>query len=249
MIAFNTLTKFGIHATDGDIGQCKDVLFDDQDFVIRYFVADTHKWLPLGRKVVLSPISLTEVNDTEEKLYVSMTKDALKESPSIDDHKPLSREYEEILFKYFGYGYYWTGPGAWGDFSHPTELVDQQSMQDDMDSLESKPENHLRSCDEVNGYDISAQGEDTGHVCDFVIDKRNWAIQLFIIDTRNWLPGGKKIALAPALIKDIDWSTHKIHVDVSHDDLMALPEVDDDRLDDADYLASLASKPLMTDRN
>ena len=147
MITFKHLTSFGIHATDGDIGGCKDILFDDQNYVVRYFVADTHKWLPLGRKVVLSPISLDSLHTDEEKIYVNMTKDGLKQSPSIDDHKPVSREYEEVLFKYFGYGYYWVGPGAWGDFSHPTELVDQAELQSDVDDLSEAPVNHLRACD------------------------------------------------------------------------------------------------------
>ena len=242
MIAFSSLKHFGIHATDGDIGQCKDVYFDDQEFITRYFVADTHKWLPLGRKVVLSPISLSEINPTEEKLYVNMTKQALKDSPSIDEHKPLSREYEEILFKYFGYGYYWIGPGAWGDFSHPTELANQQSMQEDIEELEHPGGNHLRSCDELDGYTVSANDEDSGHICDFVIDKRDWHIAFMIVDSRDWLPGGKKVALSPALITSIDWSAHKIHVALDHDALTALPEVDDERLEDGDYLNSLASR-------
>lgn len=242
MISLKHLTDFGIHATDGDIGRCKDILFDDQDYITRYFVADTHRWLPLGRKVVISPIALQAVNHEDKNLAVSMTKQALKDSPSIDEHKPVSREYEEMLFKYFGYGYYWVGPGAWGDFSHPTELVDQQHLQDDMEAIENPPVNHLRSCDEILGYDVSANDESTGHVYDFIVDSTSWAIKLIIIDTRNWLPGGKKVALTPAMINDIDWSSHKIHTVVNHDEILALPEVDDGKLGDSDYLRSLLSK-------
>ena len=246
MIAFSSLKDFGIHATDGDIGRCKDVLFDDQNYVSRYFVADTHKWLPMGRKVVISPISLSELNTSEEKLYVTMTKQALKDSPSIDEHKPLSREYEEILFKYFGYGYYWIGPGAWGEFSHPTELVHQQSMQEDIEALENTEVNHLRSCEEIDGYTVIAQNEESGHVCDFIIDKRNWRIALVVVDSRDWLPGGKKVAMPPSAISKIDWSTHKVVITLDHETLMSLPEFDAERLDDADYLASLTAKlPLI----
>lgn len=197
MITYKRLTDFGIQATDGDIGRCKDVLFDDQSYFLRYFVADTNKWLPLGRKVVLSPISLIEISKQDETLVVAMSKQELKESPSIDEHKPLSREYEETLFKYFGYGYYWVGPGAWGDFSHPTQLVNQESFEEDVANMEHKPVNHLRSCEEVHGYDVATEDEDTGHITDFVIDSDNWALKLLVVDTRNWLPGGKKVALPP----------------------------------------------------
>ena len=41
-------------ASDGEIGQVKDFYFDDQNWVVRYVVADTGSWLP-GRKVLISP--------------------------------------------------------------------------------------------------------------------------------------------------------------------------------------------------
>ncbi|MBU2977162.1 PRC-barrel domain-containing protein [Alteromonas sp. C1M14] len=245
MITYKRLTDFGIHATDGDIGRCKDVLFDDQNFFLRYFVADTNKWLPLGRKVVLSPISLSAINHDDETLVVSMSKQALKDSPTIDEHKPVSREYEEMLFKYFGYGYYWVGPGAWGDFSHPTELADQQSFQQEISKLENQGVNHLRSCEEVHGYDVATTDEDTGHITDFIIDPDNWAIKLLIVDTRNWLPGGKKVALPPNCVETIDWSTHKIHVNLCHDSVMALPDFEEDKMENREYLNTLEAKATL----
>lgn len=242
MITYKRLTDFAIQATDGDIGRCKDVLFDDQSYFLRYFVADTNKWLPLGRKVVLSPISLIEISKQDETLVVAMSKQELKESPSIDEHKPLSREYEETLFKYFGYGYYWVGPGAWGDFSHPTQLVNQESFEEDVANMEHKPVNHLRSCEEVHGYDVATEDEDTGHITDFVIDSDNWALKLLVVDTRNWLPGGKKVALPPSCVSNIDWSTHKIHVRLTHDAVMDLPEFEEDKVEDKDYLNTLEAE-------
>ena len=41
-------------ASDGEIGQVKDFYFDDQNWVVRYVVADTGNWLT-GRQVLLSP--------------------------------------------------------------------------------------------------------------------------------------------------------------------------------------------------
>ena len=36
-------------ASDGDIGHVKDFFFDDQNWAIRYVVADTGSWLPGDR--------------------------------------------------------------------------------------------------------------------------------------------------------------------------------------------------------
>ena len=57
MQSIKDLKGYVLRATDGEIGRCKDFLFDDRHWTIRYMVADTHKWLP-GRKVLISPISL-----------------------------------------------------------------------------------------------------------------------------------------------------------------------------------------------
>ena len=47
-------------ASDGEIGRIKDVYFDDQNWAIRYLVADTGTWLT-DRKVLISPHSLASL--------------------------------------------------------------------------------------------------------------------------------------------------------------------------------------------
>ncbi len=43
-----------IQATDGEIGHVKDFYFDDENWTVRYLVADTGGWLT-GRLVLVSP--------------------------------------------------------------------------------------------------------------------------------------------------------------------------------------------------
>ena len=242
MVTYKQLKHFSIHATDKDIGGIRDVLFDDESFVIRYLVADTNTWLPMSRKVVISPISVSDINAEEETVDVNMDADTLKNSPSIDEHKPVSREYEETLFRYFGYGYYWIGPGAWGDFSHPTELAQPKVMDEAQNDLSQHTDNHLRACGEVSGYEVSTSDDNVGHITDFVFDNSNWAMTLLIVDTHNWLPGGKKLALLPKDISALDWSSHQVTVNLSHDGLMERPEVDLDKLSDPIYVAEIISQ-------
>ena len=140
IISSKQLTHFSIHALDDKVGGIRDILFDDETFTVRYLVADTNTWLPLSRKVVISPISVKQLDEDSESVHINMTVDTLKNSPSIDEHKPVSREYEENLFKYFGYGYYWIGPGAWGEFAHPNELVELQRAEESETETEELPE-------------------------------------------------------------------------------------------------------------
>ena len=163
-------------------------------------------------------------------------------SPSIDEHKPVSREYEENLFKYFGYGYYWIGPGAWGEFAHPNELVQLQQTNDSETLHPKKTSNHLRAVGEVGGYEVATTTDNVGHISNFIIDSRNWKIVMLVVDTNNWLPGGKHLVLMPHDIKSIDWAAHSVEVKLSHDELLKRPEVDSDRIAEDDYIAMLCKQ-------
>src|SRR4029450_4722150 len=60
-----------LRASDGEIGLVKDFYFDDQNWTIRYLVADTGSWLP-GRQGLLSPHSLGRPGESGEGLGVNL---------------------------------------------------------------------------------------------------------------------------------------------------------------------------------
>jgi len=242
IISSKQLTHFSIHALDDKVGGIRDILFDDETFTVRYLVADTNTWLPLSRKVVISPIAVTELDDDQGTVSINMSVDKLKNSPSIDEHKPVSREYEENLFKYFGYGYYWIGPGAWGEFAHPNELIELQRAEQSEAVHPSNTSNHLRAVGEVGGYEVATTTDNVGHISNFLIDTRSWKIVMLVVDTNNWLPGGKHLALLPRDIDNIDWAAHNVTVKLTHDELVNRPEVDSERISENDYISSLCEQ-------
>ena len=242
IISSKQLTHFSIHALDDKVGGIRDILFDDETFTVRYLVADTNTWLPLSRKVVISPISVTQLEAESESVHINMTVETLKNSPSIDEHKPVSREYEENLFKYFGYGYYWIGPGAWGEFASPNELVELQRAEESDTLHPQKTTNHLRAVGEVGGYEVATTTDNVGHISNFIIDTRSWEIVMLVVDTNNWLPGGKHLALLPSDIKSIDWAAHNVVVNLSHDELEDRPEVESDKISEEGYIPMLCEQ-------
>ncbi|WP_342806276.1 PRC-barrel domain containing protein [Alteromonas sp. M12] len=232
------IKRFTIAATDGDIGVSQDFLFDDRSWTVRYMYADTHKWLPLGEKVLISPISLRDIDVAAEKIHVKLTMQEVKDSPSIDEHQTVSRAYEALLFKYFGYGYYWTGPGVWGDYAHPTALA--KSPQADMQDFEkitddSIDDNHLRSIDELQGYGIKAKDDTFGQIYDLILDTDNWVIQFIVIDTHDLWPGGRKVLIAPKHIDSINWMEHAVNCHLSVEVIKHCPEFDSELLNDNTY--------------
>src|ERR1035441_8844884 len=80
-------------ASDGDIGCVKDFYFDDKTWVVRYLVADTGSWLS-GRLVLVSPHAFGRYDRDGKTLHVGLTRKQIENSPPIDSHKPVSRQYE-----------------------------------------------------------------------------------------------------------------------------------------------------------
>jgi len=119
----NTKDLYGckLTAMDGEIGHVKDFYFDDRTWVVRYLVADTGSWLS-GRQVLLSLHAFGRWNREEETLQIKLTRQQIVDSPSIDSHLPVSRQYEIEYYKYFGWPVYWSGSGMWGMGSYPMSI-------------------------------------------------------------------------------------------------------------------------------
>src|ERR1017187_10288187 len=173
-------------ASDGDIGHVKDFYFDYRDWAVRYLVADTGSWLP-GRQVLISPHAFGRLDQAVKILRVNLTRKQIENSPSIESHKPVSRQYEEEYYKYYGWPYYWQGDALWGMSGFPIlELPPTTPAGGPAASAVAQPERadaHLRSMRAVTGYHIKASDGTIGHVCDFLMDPESWAIGQLVIKT------------------------------------------------------------------
>jgi hypothetical protein len=223
------LRNLALAARDGDIGRCRDLLFDDQTWTVRYLEVNTSRWL-LGRRVLISPAAVLPPDLDNERLPVQLDRADIENAPDIARDEPVSRQYEEAFSRHFGYSHYWAGTALWGSGPFPGDMmrpVTAPAPEED-DQLEGPLDitSHLRSAAEVRGYRIQALDGDIGVVDDFVIDTPTWSIVMFGLDTRRWLPG-RKVLLPVAWNRDISWAERKVSVDVSVDAIRTAPEIDD----------------------
>lgn len=232
----NGIKGYALKATDGNIGKAKDFLFDDERWIVRYLVADTASWL-IGRKVLISPISLGHANDRNKSIGVRLSKDQIKESPPLDSDKPVSRQYEEDYFRFFGWPVYWQGDYTWGQSSYPEDLYKdpEKAVADEMIN-ENENDSHLRSMNEVHNYHIKATDGEIGHVDDFVIDDDEWVVRYLIVDTRNFLPG-RKVIISPQWTTGIDYSESIVSADMTKEEIKKSPEFKQEKPIDRDYEA------------
>jgi len=210
------LKGFSLKSIDGDIGSASEFFFDDQYWTIRYLVANTASWLS-GKKVLISPYSVTGVNKDYQELAVELTKKQVENSPSIDTDKPVSRQYEGVYNGYYGYPNYWGGLYAWG--GHPYIERDRANWRLSA-SEEMGWDRHLRSSNEVTGYHLSARDGEIGHVDDFIIDDETWTIRYLVV-------------------ANLSWDAREVAIGLSRETIKAAPEYTDESLLTRDYETGL----------
>lgn len=238
------LHGFSISALDGLIGSVRDVYFDDEAWVIRYFVVETGGWFH-RRKLLISPVAIDKSSWQAKTLLVSITKDQVQSSPDIDTERPVSRQHELSYLDYYGYAYYWSGGGLWGRGAHPGDLAsglgyggsdvahrraESENTELDADAdLEHRPhdDHHLRSCDVVMTYRVQATDGEIGSVHDLLIDANTWAIRYLIVNTGHWWLG-HKVVIPTQWITAIRWDDNTISVDLTRDAVRGAPPYQSD---------------------
>jgi len=229
------LTGYKLEGIDGEIGKVKEFYFDDQHWAIRYLVADTGNWLK-ERQVLISPYALVAVVKEKQHITIDLTKKQIENSPPLDSDKPVSRQFEEFYYGYYGLPMYWGGPFMWG--SYPYIVRDRKKWRKSTQT-EKTGDPHLRSTHDVSGHHIQAADGEIGHVEDFIIDdEKTWAIRYLIINTRNWWPG-KKVLISPQWIERVSWSESKVFVNLSRETIKRSPEYTEESLLTRDYEVGL----------
>ncbi len=215
-------------ASDGEIGHVKDFYFEDQHWAVRYVVADTGSWLS-GRLVLLSPYAFGSVPPGGKILPVNLTRKQIEDSPPIESHKPVSRQYEEEYYRYYGWPAYWPGDGVWGMSGFP--IISEGALPPAAESQSAgvtKHENldaHLRSAQTIMGYNVQAGEEIVGQVADFLMDERSWVIGELVVNTGNRFTG-KKVLVSPTQIDQISYEESKVFLNLTKEAVLQAPVYD-----------------------
>jgi len=224
------LSGYKLYSLNGEIGAVQEFYFDDKFWTIRYLVANSGNWLT-GRQVLISPYALVDVRKDTKQISINLSNDQIEGSPSLDSDKPVSKQFEEAYYGYYGWPMYWGGSYMWGSYPYL-----ERDRKDSLEAtrIEDVWDPNLRSTTEVSGYHVQASDGAIGHVEDFIIDDETWAIRYLVIDTKNWWPG-EKLLVSPRWITRVSWSDKKVFIDLSRDAIKNSPKYSKDALFTRDY--------------
>lgn len=228
LLKFSTLTSTQVRANEDELGKVKDVLFDDQSWFVRYLVVDTRKWLP-GKKVLVSPQAAHSVLP-DSPLLLDLTRQQVKDCPDRSEEEPISRQYEKDLHLFYGWAPYWGATGRIHPYGRYLHGRFGQALPAGMEEVlyqRPKPEDsHLRSCDELVGYQLNNDRGNVGSVSDFYLDAEGWEVPFLVVDTGDWLPG-RKVTFPYHLVEEVNWGGREVKVRVPNEVIEGAPTAEE----------------------
>lgn len=220
----NIKTLYGhtLSASDGEVGHVKDFYFDDLSWAVRYVVADTGNWLS-GRQVLLTPHALGLIDPELKTLGVKLTRKQIEDSPSIERHQPVSRQFEVDYYRYYGWPAYWDGGALWGMGGYPVVVPPSRDELAALQHHHHRGDKHLNSTHAVNGYAIQTKDGTLGHVTGFMMDDKSWAIRELVVEAGHWY-AGKEILIPTAKVARISYEESLVFVNLTKADIEATAE-------------------------
>jgi hypothetical protein len=195
-------------ATDGGIGRICNFLFDDQSWKIRYCVVDVGHWLT-RREVVISVSAIDQPDWKTKTLRARLTKEQLRNGPDVDSKKPVSRQQEIAMREYFGWPAYWD---TVVDKVFPPNLIPAGREF----PVHTEEDNHLRSWEDVIGYEVWASDGVVGYLESFVVNEAVWHIGYLDVKTGDWLQS-RSVLVPTSWVKSISWADHHVNLQGSRE--------------------------------
>lgn len=102
----NAVRRYHIQALDQEFGHLEDFFFSDDNWVIRHILIDTRNWWP-GKKVLLPREWISSIDWTHSQIHIDLDRETVKRAPEYQTDQPLTRAYEEQLYRFFNRRPYW----------------------------------------------------------------------------------------------------------------------------------------------
>jgi hypothetical protein len=99
--SFNEILGYEIHASDGRFGELSDIIVDDEDWHIIYFIADEE--LNDHTRPLMIPIGwIKEISYKDQKISLDISKKSLAKAPEFNPAAPINTKYEKKVYDYYG---------------------------------------------------------------------------------------------------------------------------------------------------
>ena len=96
------LIGYRLRTTDGAAAAVRDLIVNLADWSVAYLAVQAEAW-PAGREVLVAPRSLTAIDDPGREIGAALTFEQVQNSPSLARGTPVTRDFQENLYRYYGW--------------------------------------------------------------------------------------------------------------------------------------------------
>jgi len=229
LLSVKDLDGFVLSARDGEIGGVRDLIFHDNDWSIRELIAETGGWL-FGRRVSIDPDVVLEPDLVAGVLPLELTKDEVKNSPPGSSKSPDEPVSEDIIA--------WNQSNAMASVPENLLLGGATVPAQPLVTEPQPPSLHLRSLDDVTGYEVWAADDAVGTLVGFLIDPIAWDLPLALVQLDG--DNAPVVLLPTRLIGDLGWPERTVRTYLDPTVLRNAPVYDPRVLDERAYLPTVA---------
>lgn len=218
LISFTELKNIEAHAIDGPVGTVRDLLFDEQNWIVRYVVVDNTSGFSKGI-LLIAPTAIRHAAGSPRQLRVTLTRAQVAEAPlrttnqSVHGDHLASTPAPEVL----------TLDGELP--RHPTF-----ALTDARGNGRNRPEEAngqdrnvpLHRVQELEKQRVRSGTTPIGQVCDVVGDDVDWAIRYLAVHCPSRAQTECAL-LSSRWIRNTDWDHGSLAVDVNHDKIVRAP--------------------------
>ena len=100
--SFAEIVGYRLHTADGDIGHVENLMIEDSDWSLRYFIVDTSNWW-FGARVLISPAAVSAIEWSVRHIQLNVTREQVKSSPPWDPMVAFNKNYAKRLHHHYGW--------------------------------------------------------------------------------------------------------------------------------------------------
>ncbi len=99
---------YHVRTVDGEVGHVEDFFVSEEDWIVRYLLVDSRRWLP-GRKFLIAPAWIESISWADAEVRTTVTRDQVERSPEYTPAQVIERDYEIQLYHHYEVPGYWVG--------------------------------------------------------------------------------------------------------------------------------------------
>ncbi len=98
--SFDEIKGYKVHASDGHYGEVTDIIIDDEDWQIIYFIIEP-KDDDKKRKIMLPIANIKKISYTDQEITANLNSTGLKRVPEYNPVKPIEINFEKEIADFF----------------------------------------------------------------------------------------------------------------------------------------------------